>query len=260
MLRSLARLQGVSLEGTDGDVGTIARFLVDRDQWVVRYIVVKPGNWFSENEVLISPWSILEGTNLSDDIVVSVTRDRVRNAPTYDSVLFTREHEHALVDYYGHPAYWNGPMLWGTVPAVTAGAMPDFSNLSMDVVEQPPATQAALAFEDSHLADSRTLLGTHLQASDGAIGHVDDCLVEPDTWRVRYLVIDTNNWWLGKHVLIAPNWIAGFDWPDRKLHVTVDRAAIKNAPEYDAGDELTREDEVALYRHYGRDAYWSDSR
>src|SRR5690606_27407286 len=99
--------------------------------------------------------------------------------------------------------------------------------------------------------------GTHLQATDGEIGHVDDFLVEPDTWCIRYLVVDTNNWWIGRHVLIAPQWIEKFEWPDHKLHVSVTREAIRTAPTYDSNREVTREDEVALYKHYGRGPYWT---
>ena len=34
----------------------------------------------------------------------------------------------------------------------------------------------------------------HLQASDGEIGHVDDLLIDDDTWQAPYLLIDTSNW------------------------------------------------------------------
>lgn len=49
--------------------------------------------------------------------------------------------------------------------------------------------------------------GHHIQAEDGEIGHVDDFVIEDDTWAIRYLIINTANWWLGKRVLISPRWI-----------------------------------------------------
>src|SRR5262245_25507436 len=61
----------------------------------------------------------------------------------------------------------------------------------------------------SHLREGRMLhktskvLGFHLVATDGEIGHVDDFLVD-ENWGVRYLVIDTSNWIGGKSVLISP--------------------------------------------------------
>ncbi|MFZ3177602.1 MAG: PRC-barrel domain-containing protein, partial [Methylovirgula sp.] len=46
--------------------------------------------------------------------------------------------------------------------------------------------------------------GYHIHASDGEIGHVEDFLVADADWSIRYLVVDTKNWWLGKKVLISP--------------------------------------------------------
>jgi hypothetical protein len=107
------------------------------------------------------------------------------------------------------------------------------------------------------IVDSRELFGIHLEALDGPIGHLDDLVVDEDTWRVRYVVVDPKNWWLGKHVLISPHWIDRFDWPRQKVHVQVKRDAIKSAPEYDPGLVLTRDDEAAMFRHYQRQPYWS---
>ena len=46
-----------------------------------------------------------------------------------------------------------------------------------------------------------------VEATDGDIGHVAGYLLDPVTWAIRYLVVDTSNWWLGHQVLIAPRWI-----------------------------------------------------
>jgi hypothetical protein len=40
--------------------------------------------------------------------------------------------------------------------------------------------------------------------SDQEIGHVEEFIVDDESWEVRYLVIDTSNWWIGKKVLVAP--------------------------------------------------------
>ena len=31
--------------------------------------------------------------------------------------------------------------------------------------------------------------------------------MDEETWAIRYMVVDTSNWWLGHKVLIAPAWI-----------------------------------------------------
>ena len=261
MLKSLAQYHGASVEASDGEVGTVARFLVDVQKWAVRYLVVETGDWLNGHEVLISPWSMAPGIQSGERVRLSLSREQVRNSPPYDATqAFTREHERALLGYYGYPLYWVGPMLWGYVPAAAADAAPDVLSSRAQGVEPPQDTAAAVEESDvSGLADSREVFGTHLQATDGEIGHVDDFLVEPDTWGVRYLVVDTNNWWIGRHVLIAPQWIEKLEWPDHKLHVSVTRESIRTAPDYDASREITRDDEIALYKHYGRGPYWTET-
>jgi len=72
--------------------------------------------------------------------------------------------------------------------------------------------------------------GYHIVATDGAIGHVDDFLVDESGWRLRYLVVDTSNWIGGRSVLIPSAAIARVDSPNRHIHVALTREAIKNGP------------------------------
>ena len=96
----------------------------------------------------------------------------------------------------------------------------------------------------------------HIHATDGDIGHVHDLLIEEDTWSVRYFVVDTSNWWFGKHVLISPDWIERFDRAAQNLNIAVTRTAVKGAPEYEPDKILSRTEESELYRRHGRHPYW----
>src|SRR5688572_29983193 len=44
-----------------------------------------------------------------------------------------------------------------------------------------------------HVRSADDLTGFHIEATDGEIGHVDDFLIDEDSWRIRYLVVDTSN-------------------------------------------------------------------
>ena len=77
------------------------------------------------------------------------------------------------------------------------------------------------------------------------------------SWEVRYLVIDTSNWWVGKKVLVAPHWASSISWEQRKVHVALSREAIKNSPEWNPASPVNREYETRLYDYYGRPAYWA---
>jgi hypothetical protein len=94
-------------------------------------------------------------------------------------------------------------------------------------------------------------------ANDGEIGHVDDFLVDDENWTIRYVVVDTRNWWPGKKVLISPEWIRSVSWTDSRVYVDLSRDTIKNGPEYDPSTPLSREYENRLYKHYGRSQYWN---
>ena len=70
----------------------------------------------------------------------------------------------------------------------------------------------AAGTSDPHLRSTREVVGYHVQPKDGELGHVDDFLVEDLNWMIRYAVIDTSNWWLGKRVIIPPEWIEDINW------------------------------------------------
>jgi hypothetical protein len=98
--------------------------------------------------------------------------------------------------------------------------------------------------------------GCHIQAEDAAFGHVEDFVIDDEAWMIRYLIVDTRNWWPGKRVLVSPQWVERVNWTDSKIFVALPRETIKQAPEYTADAVITREYEAALYRHYKRERYW----
>ncbi len=255
MLRSLKALHHARIDASDGDLGTISRFLIDMDHWTVRYLVVETGSWWDGQEVLISPMSISRDAGPDGGIALALTRAQVRRSPAYDRTRpLTRGDETRLLEHYGHVPYWTGPFLWGPLPAATAPTGLGEAGSR----HQTETTVLETSTGDLGLADSAEVAGTHLQATDGEIGHVEDFLAEDTTWSIRYLVIDTSNWWIGKQVLISPDWIDRADWPTGKLHIGLDRASVKGAPEYDGVTPPPRETEAALYRHHHRPPYWTD--
>ena len=109
---------------------------------------------------------------------------------------------------------------------------------------------------DAHLRSTRAVSGYHIEAADGPIGHVEDFIIDDETWAIRYLIVDTVNWWPGKKVLVAPQWIERVSWDESKVFVNLSRDAIKQAPEFTDVPLLTRSFEVDLYKYYERQGYW----
>ena len=106
-----------------------------------------------------------------------------------------------------------------------------------------------------HLRSAANVTGYYIEATDGDIGHVEDFIIDDETWEIRYMVVDTRNWLPGKKVLIAPRWIDRVSWEVSKVYASLSRDAIKKAPEYHP-DTLNREYEEKLHDHYDRPKYW----
>jgi hypothetical protein len=109
-----------------------------------------------------------------------------------------------------------------------------------------------------HLRSTRDATGHHLHATDGEIGHVEDFIIDDETWAIRYLLVNTRNWWPGKRVLLSPHWIDRVSWELSTVFVNLSREAIKQSPEFTDESLLTRDYEIALHGHYQRQGYWRD--
>jgi hypothetical protein len=119
------------------------------------------------------------------------------------------------------------------------------------------STKGAKAW-DRHLRSTYEVTGYHLQALDGEIGHIEDFIIDDETWAIRYLIINTGNWWPGKKVLVSPQWIERVSWSESKAFVNLSRDTIKESPEYTEESLITRDYEIGLHRHYDRPGYWID--
>jgi hypothetical protein len=98
--------------------------------------------------------------------------------------------------------------------------------------------------------------GYCIHARDGDIGHVEDFLIGTPDWTIRYLIVDTKNWWPGKRVIVAPQWASGISWSERAVTLEMTREQIEQAPEYDLDQIIDRPFEKRLHEHYRRPGYW----
>jgi uncharacterized protein YrrD len=262
MLRQLKDLQGYALRATDGDIGTVTDFYFDDERWVVRYLVVETGSWLASRKVLVSPASLGTPDTVELVLPVSITREQVRNSPDIDTDKpVSRQHEIDYLGYYGYPVYWDSAGLWGigSLPGMLvpeAGLAPSGAG----VLEADRAIAAEQATrhrdDDPHLRSCKDVAGYHIKAQDGEIGHVQGWIVDEQSWAIRYLVIDTSNWWMGHQVLVAPQWIREVSWSDRVVVADMTREAIRQAPAWDSVLPPDRAQEVDIYRHYDRTGYW----
>ena len=248
MLRSLKDLERYTVSASDGDVGRVVNFLLDDEHWAIRYLVVDTHAWFESRRVLVSPISFRRADWSTQRFHLALTMARIKSSPSVDldkPVCRQNEHDQAL--YYGYPFYWDYIGLWGQGPT------PGLLAAGAKMETRAPYSDRP---NDIHLRSANELLRYHVHASDGDMGHVDDFVVDDQTWEIRYIVVQTSHLWFGKKVLVAPRWASRISWEGEAIHIDLTRAAIKHGPEWQASEPINREYEVRLYDYYGRPAYW----
>lgn len=244
MLWKTRELKEFSLRARDGEIGTVTDIYIDDARWALRYLVVSTGSWLERREVLVSPLAFELPLNAPAKVIpVRITRDQVKNAPPVDTKKpVSRHYETLYYNHFGWPYYWAAGA--GSGPLV---APPDLPRASANGI--PPAS----APEQPHLRSANEVKGYHFEGRDGKLGHVEDFILSDEDWSVRYLEIDTRNWWPGgKKVLLAVDSVEDVAWAECKLTADVPRDTVKRAPEYDDSLPITDEYERALATYYSR--------
>jgi hypothetical protein len=77
------------------------------------------------------------------------------------------------------------------------------------------------------------VIGYHIQAKDGEIGHVEDFLLCDKEWFIKYVLVDTRNWWGGRKVVVEPQWIEAFKCGESKVYLKLARGGVEGIPQYD---------------------------
>jgi hypothetical protein len=245
MLRQAKDFKSFKLRARDGDIGKAREFYFDDRHWTVRYLVADTGGWLTGRQVLISPYALKSAIEMDRVLPVDLTKKQIEESPSLASDQpVSRQFDTQFYDYYGWPYYGNGSNVWGNSPYI----LPNLRAPSVELVRHEEAWYP-------HLRSTKEVTGYDIQAKDGEIGHVEDFIIDDATWTIRYLVVDTKNWWGGKPVLISPRWIEKVSWSESKVFINLSREAIKQSPQY-IPEFLNRDYETKLHLHYDRNGYW----
>ncbi len=106
-LRSIREVNGYKLSCKEDEFGQVSDFIVDSQNWAIRYIVVETHRWIPGEKVLISPdWvENIDWPNRQMDF--NLTKREIVNSPKFNSrEPINKVYELQLYDYYGRPKYW----------------------------------------------------------------------------------------------------------------------------------------------------------
>lgn len=246
-------LIGYELLAEDGLIGKVTDLLFDDRSWRFRWFIVETGSWLSRRQILIHPSAVLKADHDTKTISVKLNRQQVKDSPDVSTDKpVSRQKEVMLYDYYGWDPLWGTGLYNASMLGSYIGPPRYFGPKDMD-----RAIDMAERNEDGD-PDLRSLTvfkGYHVHASDGSIGHVENLLIDDGTWDVRYLIVDTSNWWMGKHVLVSPYAVTDVSWSDHAINLSVSKEMVRSSPPWDPTQFISELKERELHTHYAWPGY-----
>ena len=251
MKKSLKSLVGYTLGAIDGEIGKIKEFYFEDETWTIRYLIVDTGNWLSGRKVLLSPEALLSKHWDAEVLPVNLTKEKIANSPDIDTEKpVSRQQEIKLYQYYPWSNYWgwdNGMWLGGMG---TSGMMMSNRGPFEEAIHNSTLLAETAEKGDPHLRSTEKVAGYIIKTLDGEVGDVTDFIIDDEDWKIKFLVVDTGNWFSGKKVLLSPGLIKEIDWINSSILVKASIEDIKNSPEYDHGKPISETYETELNKHY----------
>jgi len=101
-LRSTRQITGYHIHATDGQIGHVQDFMVDDEDWAIRFLVADTHNWLPGKKVILSPrW--VKCLQWADSLVYfDLTRESIRKSLEFNpSKPISRDYEAFLLDHFG---------------------------------------------------------------------------------------------------------------------------------------------------------------
>jgi sporulation protein YlmC with PRC-barrel domain len=247
MLRSIEEILGYKIQAEDGTLGRIKDIYFDDTSWAIRYVVVDTGTWMAGRQIVLAPEVLGEPDPNRREMPITLARRRIEGSPPIvQEQGLTPRQQQLLAEYYD----WSLPAAKRSVGSAAMGAG-DGPKAARMLLQNQQSEQL-----DPHLKSLRGMIGYHIRARGVDVGHIEDVLVQTDSWLLRYLVIDARNLVPGKKMLVSPAWVRRVEWSGGVVDVDLTAGSLKDGPPFDASQIISREYEKKLYDHYAGDRYW----
>lgn len=256
MLLAASALKGSAIQATDGRIGWVDDTLFDDQSWKIRWLVIKTGTWLPGRKVLVHPSAIQQADFASDVLTVALSKSQVEASPGLgQDEPVSRRMESRVFDYYGWNPYW-GPNVFPQNGLTSIAKSPLSSPVRGDTALREAGNREIDQQDgDPHLRSVAEVTGYHIHATDGTVGHIENLLFDDASWGIRYIVVDTKNWWPGQHVLLSPYAVRRIDWADREIAIDASREVVKGSPPWDPATMIDRAYEQRLHTYYGWPGY-----
>ena len=224
-MNDASRLIGKTINALDGEIGSVHDLYFDEQTWNIRYLVVDTGKWLPGRKLLLRPEAIVKPWHQQAAVAVNLTTEQIRSSPDFDTAIpVQRVAETLLHRHYQWTPYWEST-------SALSPPMPPPPVLTTEEDRQD-AGKTAESLVDVRLRSANELGGYHVKAKDGAVGDLEDLLLDDDISRILFLVVEVKGWFFGKNVLVGPSLVARVDWATSTVHVDGNCQGLKSAQEY----------------------------
>jgi hypothetical protein len=107
------------------------------------------------------------------------------------------------------------------------------------------------------LVNLEALNGSTIHAVDDEVGQVTDVYFDDRHWAIRFMVVDIQPWVpLSEKTLISPISLLEYDIEAQKINVSIKKDKVKNSPQIDEHETVSREFEKSYFDYYAYGYYW----
>jgi uncharacterized protein YrrD len=216
-LATVRELIGGEVLAVDGKAGRVVDLTVDPVVWTVQYVVARRRRWLRVHDLFV-PRDVIEEAG-DRSLRVSVSRNSLRT--DYEVV---------------RPGLGVGS---GGEATVDDGEASSSGEGLSNGCREPSVD----------LRSVRSLMGATVDARDEPAGRVTDMILNPATWIVLGMVVNTRGRLPGKSVLLPVQWVDGVD-PAGHVRAPLERDVVRGAPPIDFRRPVTPDDVHGFTEYY----------
>jgi hypothetical protein len=105
----------------------------------------------------------------------------------------------------------------------------------------------------------KDLVGSPVAATDGDMGSVRSFLFDDQSWKIRYVVVDVGNWLKRRDVVLPITALDKPDWTNKTCRAHLTKEQVRDSPDIDSEEPVSRQQENAMRDYFGPLAYWVDN-
>lgn len=227
-------LRGMVLGTVEDLFGSVQDIYIDDQSWQIRYMVASTGPWLFGREVLI-PRKYLKQPDMDHgtwplELSKAEIEEKAKDASTAPPV--SEQKSRVRLNYDTSP-FLVAPEVGVYSPALAEQLLAE--------TEEHAEAEKSEDSGDPHLRSLNELLGYEVEGRDGPAGTVHDFVIEPGSWCISHVVIDTGKWLRVDLAIVERHAIETVDWESRKITTSLENDVIEKSAGLEVLGDLKRD-------------------